>query len=107
MKTIKQFLISIFSEANWDYSELQDSCPELIGEIEKETREFIQEAIKQDRINVAEHALVDPLNHDGYSYGATETQYIDPIEGNDYFPFGGSVIVNKDSILNAPNITLE
>ena len=106
MRTIKEFLNNIFSEANWDYGELKESCPELIEDIEKETREFLQEAIKADRENVAEHATTK----EDYAPSCSDhTPYRGPCGScgsyNTYDVLVGAT-VDKDSIVNAPQIEL-
>ena len=88
MKTIEEFLRNIFSEANWDYGELEEFDSEFDSDItdtiKEKTKLFIQEAIKADRINLLNYVEIDDYDEHG--------QY--------------SPSINKESLINALNIKL-
>ena len=119
MKTIEHFLRSICGTLNWNYSELKESCPELIQEATEATKSLIREAIKADRINVAKHALVeftpfDEESWDGqksitlkeivevYSDGEDEDWGFKQLQERDGF----QIDIDENSILHAPEIEL-
>ena len=71
---------------------------ELITFTPEEFETFKREFGKDLLEKAADNALVESFNHDDYSYGTTDSQYIEPNENSDYFNFGGNVRVNKESI---------
>jgi hypothetical protein len=100
---IEKFLRDLCGTLNWDYSELEEICPELIKEATEDTKSFIQEIIKMDRINVANHAKIERISdsHPGEIFDA---------EGNQLCisnKWAGEYIrLNKESIINSPEIEL-
>lgn len=88
MKTIEEFLRNIFSEANWDYGELEEFDSDITDTIKEKTKLFIQEAIKADRINLLEHVTAT-------LYRSENDERLD------------DAVVDEDSLLNAPNIELK
>ena len=59
MKTIEQFLRGVLCSLQLEYSELEESCPEILEDVKEQTESFIRKAIEEDRINIAEHAEID------------------------------------------------
>jgi len=84
---IDNFIRSILSSLQLEYSELEESCPEILWEIIKNTETFTKKVIKLDRENVAKHAKIYD-SQKGCMY-----------EDDDYY-------IEKNSIINAPNIEL-
>lgn len=84
MKTVEQFLYNIFGDAEWSFGEFQEVNPEAAKDIVEQTKSFIQEAIKADRINLLKHVKTTYQEY----RGEINTEVVD------------------DSIINAPNIEL-
>lgn len=81
-----------------------------IAELEKEVErlkfnrnQLLSDVIKDALSTAAEESLINPKNHDGYSYGSQNSIDIEPNENSYYFNLGGSVEVDKESITNTFN----
>lgn len=91
MKTLNEFTVQLLESCKIDTGALDDNDPEFIPYIADEIKKYIQEVIKLDRINIAEHTKV----RKGGSY-----------KTNEGYLTSNSIYVDKESIINAPQIEL-
>lgn len=85
MKTTDNFLHEIFGIANWEFGEFEQSFPEEAEHAKDLLKSYVREAIKADRENVAKNAKTTPGNPRDFEF---------------------TLVVDKDSIINAPEIEL-